>query len=391
MSEAGGHAGRSHALLSASSAKIWLTCPPSARLAEQFPDQDTRYSREGTLAHEIAELKLRRAYVEPMSTRTFNAQLKKLQQHELYDPEMLRFTDVYTDYVARIVHGFTSPPYVGIEKRLDFSAWAPDGFGTGDCIIIGGKILHVCDLKYGKGVPVSAIGNPQMRLYALGVIAAYSMLFPIERVRMTIIQPRLDVISEDEMSIKELLAWGETIKPNAQLAYAGQGDYAPGEHCRFCKAKAVCRARTDHHTALEDFSLMRPPLISNEEVGSLIERGRTLAAWVSDLESYALQECLAGRDIPGWKAVEGRSTRAYADVDAAFAHLIQEGVEEPLLYKRQPLSVAELETLLGKKRYTELLDTHGHVKRPPGRPTLALADDKREAITRQTAQDDFAS
>lgn len=245
------HAEREHALLSASGSHKWLHCTPSARLEEQFPETKSTYADEGRLAHEIAELKLRKHFIEPMGPRAFNNRLKKFKENPLFQEEMLRHTDTYLEYVQGIVHGFTAPPYIAIEKRLDYSAYAPEGFGTGDCIIIGGNTLHVCDLKYGKGVPVSAEGNPQMRLYALGAYVEYSFLYPIERVRMAIIQPRLDSISEDEISIAELLAWGESIKPIAQKAFAGEGEFVPGDHCRFCRARATCRRERNITTRLK--------------------------------------------------------------------------------------------------------------------------------------------
>ncbi|TRY23654.1 DUF2800 domain-containing protein [Brevibacillus sp. LEMMJ03] len=385
------HAEREHALLSASGSHKWLHCTPSARLEEQFPETQSTYADEGRLAHEIAELKLRKHFIEPMGPRAFNNRLKKFKENPLFQEEMLRHTDTYLEYVQGIVHGFTAPPYIAIEKRLDYSAYAPEGFGTGDCIIIGGNTLHVCDLKYGKGVPVSAEGNPQMRLYALGAYVEYSFLYPIERVRMAIIQPRLDSISEDEISIAELLAWGESIKPIAQKAFAGEGEFVPGDHCRFCRARATCRARKEYYDPLEDFKRMKPPLISNEEVGQILERARGLAKWVSDLEKYALAECLKGNEIPGWKAVEGRGSRQYVDQDAAFAALKAAGIDEAVLYERKPLTVPAIEKVLGKAEYRKLLEEPGLVKVEPGKPTLAPISDNREAITRPSAADDFAS
>lgn len=377
----GGHAERSHALLSASSAARWLACPPSARLCEQFPDTQSEYAAEGTLAHEIAELKLRKALIEPMGPRKFGKALKELQSNPLYQPEMDKHTDTYVDYVLGIVHAHSSPPYVAVERRLDYSAYVPEGYGTGDCIIIGGDTLHIVDFKYGKGVPVSAEGNPQMRLYALGAVTEYGFLYPIQRVHMAIVQPRLDSISEDTISLDELLAWGESIKPIAQQAYDGEGEFNPGDHCRFCRAKAVCRARAEAQTALEVFSGLKPPLISDAEVGQLLERGRNLAAWLKDLEEYALSRCLEGGEIPGWKVVEGRSSRQYVDQDAAFKALMEAGIDEAVLYERKPLSVAQLEKVLGKAEYRRLLEEPGHVKVEPGKPTLVPISDKREAIT----------
>lgn len=376
-----------HALLSASGASRWLACTPSARLEETLPEKKSTYADEGNLAHDIAELKLKKQFVEQMTMRTFNAQLKKLQKHELYQDEMLTHTDTYLDYVSGIIHSFNSPPYVAVEKRLDFSAWVPDGFGTGDCIIISGKTLYVIDFKYGKGVPVSAENNPQMKLYALGAWSAYSILYAIETVKMVIVQPRLDSISEWEMPLSGLLAWGETIKQIAQAAYEGKGEFVPGEHCRFCRAKALCSARADFNISLEDSKGKKPPLITNADVGDLLKRAKDLAAWAKDLEEYALSECLAGNEIPGWKAVEGRSIRQFTDQDAAFKVLLDKGTNEAMLYERKPITLASVEKLLGKKEFKATLG--GFVVTPPGKPTLVVESDKREPIKRQSAEDDF--
>lgn len=376
-----------HALLAASGASRWLTCTPSARLEETLPDSTSEYAAEGSLAHEIGELKLRKAFIEPLGPRTFNSRIKKFKENPLFQEEMLKHTDTYLDYISGIVHGYATPPYVAVEKRLDYSAYAQEGFGTGDCIVIGGNTLHVDDFKYGKGVPVLAKDNPQMKLYALGAYEAYSFLYPIETVKMAIIQPRLDNISEYEMPVSDLLAWGESIKPIAQKAFAGEGEFVSGDHCRFCRAKALCRARSEFNLALGDYLHMKPPLISNEEVGQILGRAQYLAKWVSDLEEYALAECLKGNDIPGWKAVYGRSKREFIDVDAAFKVLTTNGTEETMLYNREPLTLAKVEELLGKARFKELLTPY--VNTPPGKPTLAPATDKREAITRISAAEDF--
>ncbi|NLO92467.1 MAG: DUF2800 domain-containing protein [Elusimicrobia bacterium] len=380
-----------HALLSASGAHKWLKCTPSARLEETLPEGTSEYAEEGRLAHEIAELKLRKQFIEPMGMRTFNSRLKKLQANPLYKDEMLHHTDAYLEYVSSITHSFTSPPYVAVEKQLDFSEYVPEGFGTGDCIIIHGDTLHVIDFKYGKGVPVSAEMNPQMQLYALGACAAYSFLYPIANVKLAIVQPRVGEPSEWELPASDLLAWGESVKPVARKAFAGEGDYVSGDHCRFCRARALCRARAEFNTALEEYHQMKPPLISNEEVGAILVRAQNLAKWVKDLEDYALSECLKGNEMPGWKAVEGRSSRQYVDQDEAFKLLIASGIDEALLYQRVPLTLPKVEELLGRKTYTELLVNTGHVKTEPGKPTLAPISDKREAISRTSATEDFGS
>lgn len=376
-----------HALLSASGARRWLTCTPSARLEETLPENTSEYAEEGRLAHEIGELKLRKKFIEPTGVRTFNIRLKKLQEKPLYQAEMLKHTDTYVDYISGIVHGYATPPYIAVEKRLDYSAYAQEGFGTGDCSIIGGSILHVADFKYGKGVPVAAKDNPQMKLYALGAYEAYSFLYPIETVKMAIIQPRLDNISEYEMPVSDLLAWGESIKSIAEKAFAGIGEFVSGEHCRFCRAKALCRARSEFNLALGDYLHMKPPLISNDEVGQILERARYLAKWVSDLTEYALAECLKGNEIPGWKAVEGRSVRQFTDQDAAFSILTTSGIEEAMLYERKPITLAATEKLLGKAKFKEILAEYVNI--PLGKPALVPESDKREAIAQITAEQAF--
>ncbi|MDQ0254903.1 hypothetical protein J2S74_002285 [Evansella vedderi] len=374
------HTDRAHALLSASSASRWLACTPSPRLEEQFEDEGSEYAAEGTLAHEIAELKLRKHYTEPMGPQKFAAQIRKFKKHELFQDEMLKHTDTYLEYIQGITHGFKTLPFVAIEKRLDFSAYVPEGFGTGDCIIIGESKLYVIDFKYGKGVPVSAEDNPQMKLYGLGAYLEYGFLYDIKEVQMVVVQPRLnDEPSEATLPLNELLAWGEEIKPVARKAFKGEGDYVPGEHCKFCKAKAQCRARADQYTALEDFKSMKPPLISDEEVGQILEKAQNLEAWVKALKDYALTESLKGKEIPGWKAVEGRGSRSYVDQDKAFDHLKEKGIDEAILFERVPLTVPKLEKELGKKEFTSLLKDH--VKKSPGKPTLAPISDKRKAVT----------
>ncbi len=390
MSKEIAHSERAHALLSASASSRWLACTPSVRLEEQFPETTSEYAQEGTLAHEIAELKLRQAFVEPLTKRTFTTRLNKMKKHELYHDEMLKHTDTYLDYLNGITYSFNSKPYVAVEKRINYSAFAPEGFGTVDCLIIGGDTLYVTDFKYGKGVAVDAEGNSQMKLYALGALNEYGFLYPIKNIHLAIVQPRLDSISEFKITREELLGWGEEIKPIAEKAFKGEGDFVPGDHCKFCKAKAQCRARADQFTALEDFKMEKPPLLSDEEVGQVLEKGQHIEAWIKALKEYALVECLKGKEIPGWKAVEGRGTRNYVDQDKAFLHLTQNGIDEAILYERIPLTVPKLEKELGKKEYRTLLEEPGLVQKSSGKPTLAPLSDKRQAVTNSPgASEDF--
>ena len=387
MSNAIAHSERAHAVLSASASSRWLNCTPSVRLEEKFPESTSVFAEEGTLAHEIAELKLRKHFTEPMGQSTFTRRLNKMKKNELYQEEMLKHTDTYLEYLQGITIGMKSMPYVAVEKRINYSTYAPEGFGTVDGLIIGGDTLYVTDFKYGKGVPVSAENNSQMKLYALGAYLEYSFLYPIKQIHLAIIQPRLNSISEFTLSIEELLAWGEEIKPKAEKAFKGEGEFVPGEHCKFCRAKAQCRARAEQYSALEDFKMMKPPLISNEEVGQILEKAEHLDAWVKALKEYALAEVLKGKEITGWKAVEGRGSRSYVDQDAAFAHLKENGIDEALLFERVPLTVSKVEKVLKKVDFRSLLEEPGHVVKSPGKPTLALLSDKRKSITPDAAAD----
>lgn len=365
-----------HALLSASSAKRWLACPPSARLTENMPDAGSGYAAEGTLAHSLCELKLRRKF-EGLRKSTYDKRLREIQADERYSPEMDGYTDQYIDYISAIVHRYDARPTIAAERRVDYSEIAPGGFGTSDCIILCGKDIHIIDFKYGKGVPVSAEDNPQLKLYALGAAREYDMLYDIRNVTLHIVQPRTEEGSSSwSLTRDELEAWGEAIAPTAKLAYEGGGEFSCGDHCRFCKAKAVCRARADHILSEAEFSTVPPELLSNEELGRVLERARLIANWLSDIESYALNEILNGRTVSGFRAVEGRSNRQITDIEAAFKALTDSGIEEAMLYERKPLGLTDLEKLVGgKKKLTELIG--GFIKKPQGKPTLVPADDKR--------------
>ncbi|TGV21993.1 DUF2800 domain-containing protein [Mesorhizobium sp. M00.F.Ca.ET.186.01.1.1] len=386
------HAERPHALLSASGAHRWLHCTPSARLEATLPDTTSEAAKKGTLAHEIAELKLRKQFVEPMGPRKFANALKNFKADPLYESDMDTHTTAYLEYIQSIVHAFSSPPYVVVEKKVDLGAFVPESFGTSDCIIIGGKQMHVIDYKNGQGVPVSAENNPQMMLYALGALQAYSMFYEIETVHLSIVQPKVwDEPSSWSISATDLLAWGESIKPIAAKAFNGEGEYVVGDHCGFCRARNTCRARVDRLMSVEQYVPMKPPLISWQEVGEVLRRAEGIVSWYNALKEAALSEVLKGGEVSGWKAVEGRGSRQYADIDVAFAALKESGIDEALLYERKPLTVAALEKVLGKAEYRKLLEEPGLVRAEAGKPTLAPISDKREAIKRISAADDFKS
>jgi len=383
----------SHALLSPSSASRWINCPPSALLNAEAGDRDTVFTREGELAHAVAELKARKHFI-GMGPQKYGAALRKLKADELWQDEMDGHTDAYLDALKDIAATFAEMPYVALEQRVDFSGYVPEGFGTADCIMIGGEVLHIVDFKYGKGVEVSAEDNPQLKLYAMGAIEQYMAFYDIFTVRMTIVQPRIKREPDTwELPARDLLRWAEdVVKPAAALAAAGDGEFAEGDWCRWCAVRGNCRARASANTVLEDFGMKQPPLLTDEEVGRALTLGRRLKTWLSDLEEYALTACLNGSDVPGWKAVEGRAVRAWTDQDAAFKAAKLAGVPEEMLYKREPVSLAQLEKIMGKKDFAKVFTQPKamFVVTPPGKPTLVTEDDKRKAITNKPEpEDDF--
>ncbi len=388
-----GHKEREHALLSASGAHRWLECTPSARLGEQFPDTSSEAAAEGTLAHELAEAKVRNYfYPADLSKRKLTNFIKKQKENELWQDEMLAYTDEYLDYIKNAALGLKSQPYVSIERKVDYSAYAPGGFGTADCIIVGDGCLHVIDFKYGKSPDgrVSAEGNPQLSLYALGAYTTLSLLYPIERIKLSIVQPRLpDGISSWECTLKELLAFGGYVKRRADLAWKGEGEFKPSaKNCKYCRARAQCRARSDRNVK-QAFDLGElPPLITAEEAGRRLCAMEDVAKYQKDLQAWALSECLAGKDVPGWKAVEGRGSRDWADMDKAFKTLTDGGINEAILWEKKPLTLAQVEKVVGKKDFEAAVGSM--VVWNPGKPALVKESDKRPAITNKvTAVDAF--
>lgn len=386
-----------HAILSPSAAHRWLHCTPAPRVEAEFPETTSEYAEEGRLAHSVCELAAKKKFT-VMNNRTYNSRLKKLKADPKWDDEMLSTAATYVEHLTEHAMRFEHAPYVALEVQVDITDYAPEAFGTCDCVMIGGDELIITDYKHGKGVPVSAQDNPQMLLYALGALKLYRPIYGdmIHRVSTYIDQPRLGSYDGASMTVEELLAWGESIKPKAAAAFMGTGEFAPGEWCRFCRAKAKCRARANQNTALEDFKDCIPlgrsiPMqaeydttgfkpsncLTDEEIGALLVRAEGLVAWYNDLKEYALAACLNGKTIPGWKAVEGRSTRAWTDQDAALEALMAGGVEEAIIYDRVPKTLAQLEKVIGKQRFGELVG--GMITKSPGKPALAAESDKRPA------------
>nr|DAX22796.1 MAG TPA: Protein of unknown function (DUF2800) [Caudoviricetes sp.] len=381
-----------HALLSASGAHRWLHCTGSPLLEKDFPDSTSVYAQEGTLAHELCELKLM-AYTGEITKRKLTSMKNKLMKSELWQPEMDSTSEAYLDYIKDITMSYTVKPVILTEKRVDFSRYVSEGFGTADCLILAGDTLHVVDYKHGKGVVVDADHNPQMMLYALGAMSELSLLYRFKFVHMTIVQPRVNNISEFTMTADELTDWGETVvKPKAEAAISGNGTFEAGDWCRFCRAKRQCKTRYESNDSLYPELSERhdPRLITLDELGKYLKRGKDMAAWLEDMKEYALSESLAGADVPGWKAVEGRGSRAFTDTDEAVNTLVKNGIDESVLYERRVLTLAQMEKAVGKKAFGELVGDL--VVKNPGKPTLVEESDKRPKITNQpTAADVFNS
>ena len=377
-----------HAKHSPSHASIWGTCTAAPSLEAGIPDKGSSYAAEGTLAHAIAELKVLKKFT-PMSLTQYKNKLGTLKADPLYQPEMDGYTDTYVDEIVKVCHAFPSKPYVVAEKRLNMDHIVPDCFGTADCVVLYGDELHIFDFKYGKGVPVSAEKNPQMRLYALGAVKEYSMLGDITLVCTHIIQPRLDHYESEMLSIDVLNAWGDELGRRVSEALITGGSFVPGEHCRFCKAKSICRARAEALLTLEEPKARtdRGETLTDAEIGDILLRAQTLENWVKGLEEYAQDKLLQGGEIPGWKLVEGRSVRTITNTDEAFDVLTSSGYDSDLLYERKPLGLTALEKLCGKKKLTELIGTY--ITKPAGKPTLAPESDKRKAYSKKKLEEMF--
>ena len=402
-----------HALLRASSSKQWLNCPPSARLQENFPNESSVYAEEGTFAHSICEYKVK---------KYLHERVRRPQSEEFYTEELEQSTDAYYEFVVGVIEEMKRngcEPLVLVEERVDYSHIAPSGFGTADMLIIGhdaeGRgILHICDYKNGKGVFVDAHHNSQMMLYAIGALHAYGYIYPIEIVRMSIIQPRLDNISTYECSREELEAWGESIKPTAKMAYEGKGEQKAGDWCRFCRAKPVCRACKEEALALcrEEFldldagafaedpraapadveesdttapytpdlsapTFKQPGLVSLDELTKILPTLNRISSWIESVFAYISSEAINhGVPIRGYKVVEGRSKRVFTDTKAVVETATQNGYTD--LYKQQLISLTEFEKMMGKKKFAELLGEY--VAKPPGKLALVPDSDPRPPV-----------
>lgn len=368
-----------HAVLSASSSHRWLACPPSALLCAKEKDKPSDFALQGTDAHTLCEHKLKIALgqqsKDPVENLTF------------YDEEMAECTDMYAQYVMeRLLAAKESckDPIVLIEQRLDFSQWVPDGFGTGDCVLVSDDTLTVIDFKYGVGVLVEAENNPQMMCYALGALSIFDGIYDIKDITMTIFQPRREHISTFTISKEELLSWAEnTLAPTAKLAANGEGEYQAGSHCQFCKVKATCRKRAEYNLMLARYDFEMPANLEDEEIEVILSKADELVSWVNDIKEYALKQAISGKEWIDWKLVEGRSVRKYIN-EKAVAEAVENAGFDP--YEKKVIGITAMTKMLGKSKFEELLS--GFIEKPQGKPTLVPMSDKRPAM-KNTAKDDF--
>lgn len=372
-----------HALLGASSAARWIACPPSARATENLTEEESEYAAEGTRAHEVCEVALRH-------------NLKKWEQEKGFcevvpggvigedeqSREIMHAANHYLDFIHEQWALYLHRPEVFIEQEVDVSQWVPGGFGTCDCLMIGDGILHIIDFKYGQGIPVSPVRNPQLMYYALGAYALFEGIEEIDTVRMSIVQPRIQEEPETwELSLADLLTWArEVLAPAAEMAWKGEGAFCPGEHCKdhFCKAYPNCKAWQDKYGPLAGFEpLPRPAALTDAELGDWLQKVQGLAQYARDLEDYAQTALREGRSLPGWKLVAGRSTRKWTDQDAAFKQMEADGINEAMLYTRTPISLTVAEKMIGKKKFAETMSAF--ITKAPGAPKLAQDSDPRPA------------
>ena len=369
-----------HALLSASSSHRWLHCNPSARLEREFADRETTAAAEGTAAHALAEHKLKR-----------RLKLRSERPVSPFDTEEMEIcTDDYADFVMEQVtkeRRRDPDTQVFIEQRLDFSCYVPEGFGTGDCLIVSKGRLHIIDLKYGMGLLVDSEENPQMKLYALAALTQYEEQYQIKKVKLTIFQPRRENVSTWETSVAKLKKWAtKDLVPKAQRAFKGEGEYCPGEWCIFCKAAVKCRARAEDKLRLAQSEFKMPPLLTDAEIEDVLAKLPDIKKWADEIQEYALAKALAGKEWTGFKLVEGRSVRKFTDERAVVKVANEAGYHD--IYKQTLISLTEMEKLMGKAEFSKVLGAL--VTKPQGKPTLVPDTDKRQAISVSNPKSEFS-
>lgn len=371
------HANRAHARLNASSSHRWMMCPPSVKLSENFADTPSTFAEEGTYLHELCELKLHR-YLGDMMPQVIEQLYEQHRDNDFYSDEAESVTDEHVAFCIETIEAVKAgcpDPLIMVEHRLDYSEYVPEGYGTGDLIIVADGVLEIIDFKGGRGVRVDADHNSQLMLYALGALLEFDSLYDIHAVRMSIVQPRLSNTSTFEMSADDLIRWAETeVRPKAMLAYEGGGEFCAGEHCRFCKARYTCRARSDYFMQLAARDFKAPDLLTDEEIVDILPVAESLNNWVQDLIAYATQQAVDGKSWPGYKLVAGRSVRKYTSEAEIIKAATEAGYTD--IYKTTLLGVGDLEKRMGRKAFNDVLGKY--IVKPTGAPTLVPESDSRK-------------
>ena len=389
------HSERDHALLAASAANRWLNCTPSAKLEDaEGPRESSIYAEEGTLAHELGELYIRHDVLETVDDQVFSDRFDEIMNNQLFSEEMLDVVPIYVDYCTEQFNAAKAndaQSIMDVEQKLDLTEYVPESFGTADCVVIGGNLIEVIDYKHGKGVPVYAEWNKQLMLYGLGALHKYDMLFDIEEVRLTIVQPRINNISSWQISVKELIDWAETeLAPAAKLAFAGDGELKAGEWCKFCAVKNRCKALYQKNMELAKYDFQKPALLNDEEIADILKKTPALIEWANSIQEYAQDKAInQGKVWPGFKLVEGISRRKWLDEDAVAEAIFTKIPEasEDQVYDMKLKTITQIEKIFGKKTVAEQLSDV--IVKPQGKPTLVPVSDKRPALGTEEAINDF--
>ena len=390
------HSERAHALLSASGANRWLTCTPSAKLEEEYGERKSSpYAAEGTLAHELAELYLRKDVLNNISDADFELKLEEIMANEFFSDEMVEAVSMYTDYCeGQLAAAQTENIFaeMEIEQKFDLTEYVPESFGTGDCVIIADPTLEIVDFKFGKGVPVYADWNKQLMLYGLGALRKYDTMYYIETIKLTIVQPRLNNISTFIMPVAELRKWAEEeLAPRAQMAFKGEGELVAGDHCKFCAVKNRCHKLYEQQMEIAKHEFQEPAILSDEDIVDILERAPRFIEWINSITSYAQDMAVNHNKIwPGYKLVEGVSRRKWSDEDQATQAIFARCPElsEDQIFDTKLKSITNIEKLIGKKRFAEILSDV--TVKPEGKPTLVPMSDKRPALGFEQAKADFS-
>jgi hypothetical protein len=383
----------SHAILSPSGASRWFACTPSARFEEKFPDKTSSFAQEGTVAHSLGELLIRQK-LNWIDKKTFKSEFADFEANEYFNEEMLEHCNDYADFVCEKfaeAQERTPDAKLYLEQRLDMTDYVPEGFGTGDAVIVADAMMETIDLKYGKGVAVNVHENKQQMLYALGALKDFDIQYDIQEIRMSVYQPRINNIASFIINKDELLAWAETeLKTKAELAFEGKGEYVPGDHCQFCRGRAVCKALAEKNLELAAYEFNDPNMLDDTEIADVLSRAKQFTNWIGAVEEYAFDQALNfGKKWPGYKLVEGRSNRKYSDPDAVANALIAAKFSQESIFTKKLLALTNLEKEIGKQSFNELVVPF--IIKPAGKPTLAPITDKRPEFTGvESAISDFS-